>query len=89
MSFKGIYVGKIKSIDYKTGVGEIVTEKEKYIFLIENFDNSLNVDDIVKFRGEKINDTLRAFFVKKISKENINNNYKVLKSRYIIKSDEY
>lgn len=75
-------IGKIKEFNKKFGVGEIVSIDGVYKFTINDINEELNPLDIVKFRGEVVNDVKRAFFVKKIE-----NDYE-LKNR-IIKSKLY
>lgn len=59
-------IGKIKTIDKEYGVGEIVAIDDLYLFTVNDIKEDLNVGDIVKFRGEEVNEEKRAFFVDKI-----------------------
>ena len=67
MNLDEIKIGKIKNMDKQNGVGEIVTIDDIYTFTIDNLkDKNVENGDLVKFRGEKINDKNMAFFVNKI-----------------------
>ena len=68
-------IGKIKEINKEFGVGEIVTIDDVYLFTINDIKEDINVGDIVKFRGEDVNEEKRAFFVNKID-----SNYKIKKN---------
>ena len=61
-------IGKV--IDFDGNYGEIITNEnfEKYFFLIKDVEGEISNDDLVQFRGEKIKDMNRAFFVKKYMK---------------------
>ena len=73
--FKEISIGMIKEIDYSAGIGYLITDNNEYMFLTKDIINNiiLNKNDLVKFRGEIINGTKRAFFIKKIDRLNNNN----------------
>ena len=65
-----INIGKIYNYDEKTGVGDIITKDDKYMFT--NDDVEFPLDQIyngklVRFRGEKVYKyTNKAFFIKSI-----------------------
>ena len=61
-------IGKV--IDFDGNYAEIITNEnfEKYFFLIKDVEGEISNDDLVQFRGEKIQDMNRAFFVKKYMK---------------------
>ena len=62
-----IKLGKIKIYNPRTQVGEIVDEEGNiYMFLNKDSKEEIVEKDIVQFRGEMIENTLRAFFIKKI-----------------------
>ena len=62
-----IKLGKVKTYNPTTQVGEIVDEEGNvYMFLNKDLKSEIIEKDIVQFSGEMIEDTLRAFFVKKI-----------------------
>lgn len=69
-------VGKVCNIDYKSGYGEVVTydDDDIYMFTIEDIisNEKINKGDYIVFRKEKVNDINKAFFVNKISKEELN-----------------
>lgn len=73
-------MGKVK--DYNGHYGKIITNNKIYTFLnIDVFEQeTIENDDYVLFRGEFINGTYRAYFVKFFSK-NINdfNNKELLR----------
>ena len=70
MDYNKINVGKIRSFDEETGVGEIVTSTNTFMFTLESLKTpDIKEGDLVKFRGELINDTNKAFFVTKITPE--------------------
>ena len=77
MSYNRIIVGKIRTIDYTLGVGEIVTPDGNYMFTIDDIstEEELQVGDMVKFRAENIHDIQKAYFVNKINKEYKINRY--------------
>ena len=61
-----IKIGKVKDYNKFSGVGEIVTIDDTYIFTLDNLvDCNIDNGDIVKFRAEKVNDKNIAFFVNK------------------------
>jgi hypothetical protein len=70
MSYNKIYLGKIRTIDYMLGVGEVVTSDGDFMFTIDDISTKeeLHPGDLVKFRGEKIHDIQKAYFVSKINK---------------------
>ena len=52
-----IKIGKVKDYNKFSGVGEIVTIDDTYIFTLDNLvDCNIDNGDIVKFRAEKVND---------------------------------
>ena len=72
MEYNQIQIGKVRDIDYKKGVGEIVTEHNNFLFTIEDITSTekLSVGDVVRFRAEIVHDVPRAHFVKKADLEN-------------------
>ena len=70
MEYNKINVGKIRSFDEETGVGEIVTSSTTYMFTQDDMRTpGLEEGDYVKFRAELINNINKAFFVTKITPE--------------------
>lgn len=68
--------GKIYVIDNDEGIGYVIDGEKKYLFTItDSFTlfKELKKDDIVRFRAERVNDTDRAFFVRKALKKEKNN----------------
>ena len=70
MSYNKIALGKIRTIDYTLGVGEVVTSDGIFMFTIDDISTKeeLHPGDLVKFRAEKIHDIQKAYFVSKINK---------------------
>ena len=66
----GYKVGKILKFDNYAGI--IVDDKNEYLFLDTDLEDNVEVDDLVRFQSERVNDTNRAYFVKKLSKKSIN-----------------
>lgn len=68
-------IGKVLNMSYKTGYGEAITydDDEIYMFTIEDIisNGEIAKGDYITFRKEHINDNGRAFFVKKISKKDL------------------
>ena len=68
-------IGKVLNISYKTGYGEAITydDDDIYMFTTEDIlsDGELSKGDYITFRKEHINDNGRAFFIKKISKKDL------------------
>jgi len=82
-------IGKIISYNDKQGL--ILTDNgEKYLFLESDLNQQININDLVFFRPESINNIKRAFFINKINDYlNIKNNKKNIKKylKSIIKED--
>lgn len=59
-------IGKIRS--YDNYVGEIIAKDGTYMFINDNLsdEEKLNLNDVVMFRGEEVQGTKKAFFVKKL-----------------------
>ncbi|MBR3660330.1 MAG: hypothetical protein IKN63_00305 [Bacilli bacterium] len=82
-------IGKV--IKYEDNQGLIVTsEGDKYLFLEKDINTKVNVNDLVIFRPEKVENVKRAYFVKKFEnylddENNKNNIKKYFKS--VIKED--
>ena len=55
-------IGKV--VEYDGIKGTLVTLNTKYMFLSDDVNEEINVGDLVKFRGEEVQDTNRAYFVK-------------------------
>jgi hypothetical protein len=71
MDYKPIKIGKIRNIDYTSGIGEIVTNKDSYMFRItEEMPTDLNPNDYVLFRAEQVQNQNVAFFIKRYTEEN-------------------
>ena len=71
MDYNIIKIGKIRNINYTTGVGEIVTSKDKYLFRITaDMPKDLESNDYVIFRAEQVHNQNIAFFVKKYTEDN-------------------
>jgi len=72
-------IGKIISYNDKQGL--ILTDNgEKYLFLESDLNQQININDLVFFRPESINNIKRAFFINKINDYlNIKNNKKNIK----------
>ena len=68
MDYNQIQLGIIRSIDYKKGVGEITTNIQNFMFTIDNIltEEKLFVGDVVRFRGELVQNVPKAFFVDKV-----------------------
>lgn len=83
MSYNNIQVGKIRNINYKTGVGEITTSDNNFLFTIEDLSTAdiINEGDLVRFRAEIVNDTPKAYFVSRILPEELKSDYRVLESK--------
>ena len=89
MSYNEILFGKIRNIDYKQGVGEIVTTSCSYMFTTDCIlDDDLNIGDFVKFRAESIHGNNRAYFINKLDLSKNLNDYRVLKSKKYIHPKE-
>ena len=54
-----------KVINYDGFVGEIESENENYIFLNDDLLCSIQIGDLVTFKGEEKQDLKRAYFIKK------------------------
>ncbi len=68
-----VTIGKVRTYDSLTG--EIISKEGLYLFTQESISDgeNINVNDIVLFRGEEINNTKVAFFVRKLNpNKNIN-----------------
>ena len=63
-------VGKILKFDNYAGI--IVDDKSEYLFLDTDLEDKVEVNDFVKFQSERVNDTNRAYFVKKLNKRSNN-----------------
>lgn len=80
-------IGRVKEINKELGVGKIIDIDNIYLFTINDIKEDINVGDIVKFRGENVKNTKKAFFVNKITEDyEIKDNY--IKSK-IYKPDNY
>lgn len=66
METNSINIGKIRTFD--NYVGEIVSQDGIYLFTKENTipEENLKENDTVIFRGEKINNTNVAYFIKRL-----------------------
>ncbi len=64
-------IGKV--IEYDGIKGTLVTLNTKYMFLSDDVNEEINVGDLVKFRGEEVQDINRAYFVKKLHLNNEKN----------------
>lgn len=75
-------IGKI--IKYEDKQGLILTESgDKYLFLDSDLKHKIQLNDLVIFRPEKVNNVDRAFFVNKINDYlNINNNKNNIKKYF-------
>ena len=60
----GFEIGKV--VSFNGSYGKIVAKTGEYLFLREDIDDKMliSVGRVVIFRGEKVQDTNRAFFVK-------------------------
>lgn len=69
MDYDQIQVGKITKYNDFTQIGEIVSKMGSFFFVKSDLayedDEELQINDIVQFRGEQVQDVNRAFFVKK------------------------
>ena len=63
-------VGKILKFDNYAGI--IVDDKSEYLFLDTDLEDKVEIDDLVKFQSERVNDTNRAYFVKELNKRSNN-----------------
>ena len=81
-------IGRIREYDEKSGIGEIISLQNSYMFLIDDLCyNDASKGDLVKFRAEKVNDINKAFFIRKFeNKKELNG--KISKSK-IYKSSQY
>ena len=62
--------GIVKQLDPLTGVGEITSLNESYLFLMEDaLDKSIQIGSEVSFRAETIHNQRKAFFIKKIEQK--------------------
>lgn len=59
-------IGKVTKFDKYAGI--IVDDKSEYLFLDIDLEEEVKINDYVKFQSEKVNDTNRAYFVKKLGK---------------------
>lgn len=59
-------IGKVTKFDKYAGI--IVDDKNEYLFLDIDLEEEVKINDYVKFQSEKVNDTNRAYFVKKLGK---------------------
>ena len=83
MAYNETVIGKIRSIDYNKGVGEIVSSNNTFMFTIDDLstNDKYNEGDLVKFRAELVQDTPKAYFINKITPEEIKDNYNILRSK--------
>ena len=71
MDYNSIQIGKIRNIDYNSGVGEVVSSEDSFIFRItDDTPNDLKTNDYVIFRAEQVQNQNIAFFIKKYTEEN-------------------
>ena len=71
MDYNTIQIGKIRNIDYNSGVGEVVGRENTFIFKItDDTPTDLQTNDFVIFRAEQVQNQNVAFFVKKYNEEN-------------------
>ena len=82
MDYDEIQIGKVTKYNDLTQLGEIVSKMGAFMFLKSDLileeDEEIQVNDIVRFRGELVQDTNRAFFIKKVSP-----NYKYDNTQYV------
>ena len=63
--------GKILLIKKEEGIGYVVDGEKEYLFTLNDTNtdfNNLEKEDLVRFRAELVNNIDRAFFVKKVLK---------------------
>ena len=66
-----------KVIEFDGFVGDIESNGEKYMFLIDDVETDIQLNDFVSFRGEEVHGVKKAFFVK-----NVNKSMKFVKDEY-------
>jgi len=82
MDYRKNKIGKIKSYDYKYGVGSVIDSQNTYIFTINDIKEDILPGDLVRFRGEKINDEYKASFIKKINNiDEENDNCEIIQAK--------
>ena len=74
-------IGKIKELNKEFGIGKIVSTDDIYLFTINDIKENLNIGDLVRFRGEEVNEEKRAFFITKVNNDYILNNNNIIKSK--------
>ena len=79
-----VLIGKIRSINYSSGVGEIVTTNNSYMFTVDciSSPDKLLEGDIVKFRAESVHSVNKAYFIDKVDLNKSLEDYQVLKSKH-------
>ena len=60
-----------KILEYNGIQGTILTQNDTFIFLTENENLNFKKGDLVIFRPEEIHNVKRAFFVKKVTEEEL------------------
>lgn len=67
MGYNRPLIGKIRTYDNNTGLGEIVSSNGVFMFTFNDLKYSdIKPGDVVKFRAERVHDVNRAFFVNRI-----------------------
>jgi hypothetical protein len=73
MDYDEIQIGKVTKYNDLTQIGEIVSTMGPFMFIrsdvVYDDDEELQLNDIVQFRGEQVQNTNRAFFVKKFNRQ--------------------
>ena len=85
-----VSIGKVRS--YNNSIGDIISKEGVYLFTQEELEEneSININDIVLFRGEEIQNQKKAFFIKKLNpNKNLKHQvYTKKKSKEIFKEND-
>lgn len=68
MEYNNYTIGKVRTFD--NYFGEIIAQDGVYMFISEDISPTevIEVNDMVLFRAEEINNVKKAFFIKKLNK---------------------
>lgn len=68
MEYNSYTIGKVRTFD--NYFGEIIAQDGVYMFISEDISPTevIEVNDMVLFRAEEINNVKKAFFIKKLNK---------------------